>query len=135
MKRKFYLIFLLATTISFSSVGQTSSTIPIAPLMEIPAATKFRNLLNKSDKTLIPDSITTILKEYAFRNQHSLNNVLKNKFVLSVLYNPEISVQEKIESLDYLMDLYNYPSAMIPMLLLKNLKQHFLSIYQTKNHD
>lgn len=134
MKKKLFFIgFIIFYCLS--TYAQNSSTTPVAPLMEIPAATKFRNLLNKSDKTLIPDSITTILKEYAFRNQHSLNNVLKNKFVFSVLYNPEISVQEKIESLDYLMDLYNYPSAMIPMLLLKNLKQHFLSINQTKNND
>lgn len=134
MKKKLFFIGFIVFY-CLNTFGQTSSTIPVNPLMEIPAATKFRSLLNKSDQTLIPDSITTILKEYAFRNQHSLNNVLKNKFVLSVLYNPEISVQEKIESLDYLMDLYNYPAAMIPMLLLKNLKQYFLSINQTKNND
>ena len=134
MKRKLSFIVFMIFYCS-NSFGQPLSSTPINQLMEIPAATKFRSLLNKSDQTLIPDSIITILKDYAFRNQHILNNVLKNKIVFSVLYNPEISISEKIESLDYLMDLYNYPSAMIPMLLLKNLKQHFLSIIQTKNHD
>lgn len=132
-KKSFFLVLIILYC--FSSFAQPSSTTLISPLMEIPAATKFRNLYNKSDQSLIPDSITTILKEYAFRNQLIITNVLKNKTVFSVLYNPNISLLEKIESIDYLMDLYNVPSSMIPLILLKNLKLQFLSIKQTKDND
>lgn len=130
-KKSFFFVFIVLYC--FSSFAQPSSTTPINSLMEDPAATKFRNLYNRSDQTLIPDSIINILKDHAFKNQLILTNVLKNKFVFSVIYNPEISISEKVESLDYLMKLYDVPSAMIPMILLKNLKRHFLS--QTKNDD
>lgn len=119
MKRKFYLFFLLATTISCASIAQA----PLAATNPNFVHDKLTDLMVRSQSTVsLPDSVTQILINYARNKNLEYQLVLRNSYMFKVLYNETLSIDDRLFACKYYIaansDLYQYA----PLYFLKELQ-------------
>jgi hypothetical protein len=98
MKRKFYLFFLLVTTISCAAVAQA----PLAATNPNFVHDKLTDLMVKSQSTVsLPDSVTQILINYARNKSIPYQLVLRNSYMFKVLYNENLSIDDRLFGCKY----------------------------------
>ena len=90
-------------------------------------AQKMTQIYIKSADYQLPDSVYTILKEYAFKNGFSEKLVLKHDLLLKMIYNTSLTKEERILSCDMILKQYNITNAIIPIYLVTNMKNTLIS--------
>lgn len=129
MKKSFLLFFLFAGLFFNSSYSQ-------APLAAISNPNyihdKLHDLGIKSYGRVLPDSLTQILKNYAQNKNLDYMSVLKNSYVFQVLYNENLSINDRLFACKYYIlsnsGMYQYA----PLYLLKEIETS-LSARKQKN--
>ncbi len=96
---------------------------------ELTKTEKFILLQQKSGNIILPDSIYTILKKYALKNNLNEASVLKNSIILYALFNNAISKQERLEYVDFVISFFSVEKLpMLPIELLKDFKNWLLKL-------
>lgn len=88
---------------------------------------KLEGMYSKSANVKLPDSVYTILKNYAFNKGLPQAAVLKNDLVVKVLYNETLSLEDRIFYADFLLKPSKEKIPYIPIFLLEGLRTNLLS--------
>jgi len=88
---------------------------------------KLEGLYSKSATVKLPDSVYTILKNYAFNTGLPQAAVLKNDLCIQVLYNPNLTIEDRIFYADFLLRPTKEPIPYIPMFLLESFRANLVS--------
>ena len=85
---------------------------------------KFIELYQKSAAVVLPDSVYRILKDYAFTKGYSEALVLKNEYLIKIIYNSDLTNKERIYACNKMMnDATLEKEVYFPVFLFKNMKE------------
>lgn len=94
---------------------------------------KFIGLYQKSVAVALPDSVYNILKNFAFVKSYPESTVLKNEYMLKVIYNNELSISDRLYACDFLSKQYAAPQSYVPVFLIDEMKNSL--ILKAKSND
>ena len=91
-------------------------------------AQKLTEMYVKSANVKLPDSVYTILKDFALKNNKSEALVLKQEFLLKMIYNTDLSIEDRILACDSIIKQYNRNKTKGPLTLVISNKIKLQSI-------
>jgi hypothetical protein len=122
IKRLIAIIFLNIAIINSTSAQVTDEIKEQARIND-----KFSTMFNFSANTKLPDSVTTILINYAKNKNLSLQTVLKQQFKLKMIYDERNAKEDRLLLCEqYIKECYAYETYM-PLFLIQDVKKYILS--------
>jgi hypothetical protein len=88
---------------------------------------KLTEMYVKSAVVILPDSVYTILKDFAINNNRPINLVMKQQFLLKMIYNTNLSKEERLIACNNLIKQYSGIEPVGPIFLVNNMKTYLLS--------
>ncbi|MEJ7611662.1 MAG: hypothetical protein WKF88_10835 [Ferruginibacter sp.] len=118
MKKTIIACFVLLALYSAPAFSQTGTTHE----EQNRYAQKLTSIFNKSSEIVLPDSVYRILKDYAFTTGQQEALILKQAYIVKMVYNTEVSREDRLMVCDELIRQNSRPGAGIPVFLFQNMK-------------
>jgi hypothetical protein len=110
-----YLFFLI---LSVSICNKSFAQAKVNPNEE---HDKLYNMQIKSYGVVLPDSLITVLKRYAFQKNINESLVLKSSLFLKIIYNDKLTIIERVEACKYGIRLFSNEDAALPLNIFYNM--------------
>ncbi len=124
MNKRFFL-FLLTTSIITTTVFSQAPLAATNPNFE---HDKMMGYYLQSQEVKLPDSIYTILKNYAFNKSLKEAAVLRNDYVFKVLFNKNLSTTDKLFACNFFIKANSDPYPYVPVFLLKSIQADLIEL-------
>lgn len=118
MNQRFFILNVMLICMSYSSFSQA----PLAALNPNAEHDMIDGFYQRSVNVKVPDSVFTILKNYAYNRGLAVSSVLKNELTLRILYNNDIPEEKRIQVCNFILRTTKDENAYIPLFLVQNIK-------------
>lgn len=118
MKKMIALTIVLLALFSVPAFCQTQQSLVEQDLH----AQKLTAIYTKSSEVILPDSVYRILKNFAFTTGQQEALILKQAYIVKMVYNTQLSKADRLMVCDELIRQNSRPGAGIPVFLIQNMK-------------
>lgn len=123
MKKRLFACTILLFIFSIKSFAQTNEQ----SIENDKKAQRLTNIYVKSANVVLPDSVYTILKEFAKNKNLPIDRVMKQQYGLKMIYNTALSIEERLLACQLLTSIYSGIEPVGPLFLVNNMKKMLTS--------